>query len=101
MNHESHLRWKVDPIKLRNVDTQPNCDVIRIAIEILEVDTRIENASALIELALHSDLATIQIKNNAGMVAYKSTGTVELGDNKFFIHGCLRGKIEIAGESGV
>jgi hypothetical protein len=75
--------------------------VIRIAIEILEVDTSIENASPLIELTLHSDLATDQIKNNAGVIAYKSTGAVELGDNKFFIHSCFRGKIEIAGESCV
>lgn len=95
------LRGKVDPVEFRDVDTQADGDVIRVAIEVLKVHARIEHAPFLVQLTLYAYLAAVVIEKDAGLVLNEPASLIEFRHDIRFVNTRRRGEVDVVGESGI
>ena len=87
-------------IEFRDVNAQPDCYVVRVAIEILEIYPSIEDAAFLVQLSLHTNLTALIVKD-AGEVLDEPASLIELCHDCRFVHTRRRREVDIVGESRV
>src|SRR5258708_36183989 len=101
MNNVAQLRRKINLVEFRDINAQPDCNVVRVAIEILEIYASVKDSAFLVELSLHANLAAFIVEDNAGLVLDEPAGFVELCHDVRFVHTCRRREVDIVGESRV
>ena len=101
MDDATQLGRKVNLVEFRNINTQPDCNVIRVAIEILEIYASIEDSAFLVELPLHTNLTAFIVKNDAGLVLNEPAGFIELRDDGRFVHARGGREVNIVGKSRI
>ena len=101
MNDVAQLGRKVDLVKFRDVNAQPNCNVVRVAIKIFEIYPSIEDAAFFVELSLHSNLTAFIGKDDASLVLDEPAGSIEFRHAGLFGHPGRRREIDIMGESRI
>src|ERR1700752_4669647 len=99
MDQATFLNRKIETVEFCDIDGKADCDVIRVAVEVFEVQPDVKHAALIIDLILKLDAVAVYCEGDSALVLDELTDPIELGAQKLFVNRRIRRKIEIVREA--